>query len=83
MLALQAGPVLFRTSYERWLDTDVELDSRHMIGAVLADQRAIVTGQSSRTGAIANVARSRALLRCNFATNFPDSLASRRLRLYT
>lgn len=44
LLALQAGPVLFRTGYERWLDTDAELDSGHIIGAVLADQRAIVTG---------------------------------------
>jgi hypothetical protein len=33
-----------RTGYERWLDTEAELDSGHIIGAVLADQRAIVTG---------------------------------------
>ena len=44
LLALQAGPVLFRTGYERWLDTDAELDGGHIIGAVLGDQRAIVTG---------------------------------------
>ena len=70
----KAGSVLFRTAYKRWLDTAAELDSGHIIGAVLADQRGHRDRLVIPGGRIANVAGPRAPLRRNFATNFPESL---------
>ena len=51
MLASQAGPLLFRTGYQWWLDAYTGLDGGHIIGAVLANPRAIVTGSSPPAGA--------------------------------
>jgi hypothetical protein len=50
LLASQAGPVLFRTAYKRWLEADAALDSGHIIGAVLANPRAILTSSSPPAG---------------------------------
>lgn len=43
LLAAQAGLVLFRTAYKRWLEAEVEADIVHIVGAVLTDLHAIVT----------------------------------------
>ena len=42
-LAAQTGLAVFRTAYRRWIDADTETEIAHIIDAVLADLRAIVT----------------------------------------
>jgi hypothetical protein len=43
LLAAQTGLTVYRTAYRRWLDADTETEIGHIIDAVLADLRAIVT----------------------------------------
>lgn len=43
LLAAQTGLTVFRTAYRRWIDADTESELAHVIEAVLADLRAIVT----------------------------------------
>jgi hypothetical protein len=43
LLAAQTGLTVYRTAYRRWLDADTETEIAHIIDAVLADLRAIVT----------------------------------------
>ncbi|MBV8348447.1 MAG: TetR family transcriptional regulator [Mycolicibacterium sp.] len=53
LLAAQAGLIVLRTAHRRWIDADTETEIAHIIDAVLADLRAIVTA-SSPTGVIAD-----------------------------
>ena len=43
LLAAQTGLTVYRTAYQRWIEADIETEIAHIIDAVLADLRAIVT----------------------------------------
>jgi hypothetical protein len=43
LFAAQTGLTVYRTAYRRWIDADTETEIAHIIDAVLADLRAIVT----------------------------------------
>lgn len=39
----QTGLAVYRTAYRRWIDADKETEIAHIVDAVLADLRAVVT----------------------------------------
>ena len=45
LLAAQAGSVVFRAAYQRWLEAETETEIGETIGAVVVDLRAIVGGE--------------------------------------